>query len=205
MSTALILCDLWNRHWCESADAGTDRIARAAAPFVRRFRAEGGQVIHAPSETMGFYIDHPARQYVLGLTPASPPQQRPVGAPALDGPARGYCPDVPQCVDPAPVWPWKSQHAAIEVQSDDAVLDSGSELWAVVADRGVDRVFIAGVHTNLCVLDRPFGIKALVERGLDCLVIADLTEAMPADYTTTTLDYIRDYWCPTSSSAEVSP
>jgi hypothetical protein len=60
--TAVIVCDMWAKHWCKGA---TDRGAEMA-PRMNRFldeaRRRGALVIHAPSGGVDFYKDHPARK-----------------------------------------------------------------------------------------------------------------------------------------------
>jgi nicotinamidase-related amidase len=208
MSTAILLCDLWDSHWCSTAAVGTARIARRAAPLTARFRSRGGVVIHAPSDTMGFYSGHPAREYVLSLLLAGVTRKRPtdLGSPpdAPFPPAGRRCPDLPECAEPpGPPWPWTRQHPAIEIDPADAVLDGGEEMLAVVDDRKIEHVFLAGVHTNLCLLQRPFGITALRAAGIPCALLGDLTEAMPPAFTDAALDHIDRHFCPVVSSDEV--
>lgn len=206
MTSALLLCDIWDDHWCSTAASGTARIARRAAVLVSRFRSAGGVVIHAPCQTMAHYASHPARRYVLELAPGpAPVLGAHVDSPLPPSPG-ARCPDSPPCPEPlGPPWPWTRQHPAIEVTSDDAVLDQQDELFAVIADRAIGEVYVAGVHTNLCVLDRPYGIKAMVRAGISCALVADLTEAMPPAYTPATLDYVARHWCRVVSSLEARP
>src|SRR5579862_5942304 len=47
--TALIVCDMWDTHWCKSASR---RVAEMAGPLneaVQQARAKGVFIIHAPS------------------------------------------------------------------------------------------------------------------------------------------------------------
>src|SRR5438046_395429 len=47
--TALIICDMWDNHWCKSAAA---RVAAMADPLnetIKAARAKGVFIIHAPS------------------------------------------------------------------------------------------------------------------------------------------------------------
>src|SRR5947209_1438619 len=46
--TALIICDMWDKHWCPSASKRCDALARRAAPVLAAARAAGVLVIHAP-------------------------------------------------------------------------------------------------------------------------------------------------------------
>jgi nicotinamidase-related amidase len=203
MHDALLLCDMWDRHWCATAAASTDRIANAASDLVSRFRARGGTVIHAPSDTMRFYASNPARRYVVGLGPGNAPAS--VTHPAPAAPAGGpACPDTPQCTQPTgPPWPWSKQHPAITIAPEDAILDRDEELFAVLADRGIGHVNLAGVHTNLCIMDRSFGIKALVRTGISCSLVGDMTEAMPPQHTAVALQYVERHWCPVVQSASL--
>src|SRR3982750_2130973 len=50
--TAIIICDMWNQHWCKGA---TERVAEMAPRMnevVKKAREQGVFIIHAPSETM---------------------------------------------------------------------------------------------------------------------------------------------------------
>src|ERR1035438_7909679 len=65
-----------------------------------------------------------------------------------------------------------------------------------------------GVHTNMCVLNRPFAIKRMTALGIRCILVRDLTDAMynPEDPphvshdagTQLVIEYIEKFWweCP---------
>jgi hypothetical protein len=63
-----------------------------------------------------------------------------------------------------------------------------------------------GVHTNMCVLGRPFGIRQQVRLGMNVALARDLTDAMydprqrphvPHDRgTELVVEHIERYWCP---------
>ncbi|MBL9091091.1 MAG: hypothetical protein JNL96_07685 [Planctomycetaceae bacterium] len=70
-STALIICDVWDYHHCRNA---VDRLAEFAPRLnqvVKRARELGATIIHAPSDCMPAYVDHPARTRALA-TPRAP-------------------------------------------------------------------------------------------------------------------------------------
>src|SRR5690348_3553184 len=50
--TAVLICDMWDNHWCKGAAGRVDILARKMAPVIDRARAGGIQIIHAPSEVM---------------------------------------------------------------------------------------------------------------------------------------------------------
>ncbi len=60
--TAIIICDMWDQHWCKGA---AERVAEMA-PFMNNVisiaRDRGILIVHAPSECMAFYKNHPARK-----------------------------------------------------------------------------------------------------------------------------------------------
>ena len=64
--TAIVICDMWDKHWCPDA---TERVAEMAPRMnevVKTARAKGVFIIHCPSDTMKFYPDHPGRKLEIG-------------------------------------------------------------------------------------------------------------------------------------------
>ena len=209
--TAMILCDVWDKHWSRGA---TERVAAMAPRIneaVKAARAQGITIIHCPSETMKFYADTPARK-------------RMQEAPRAEVPAEVKHADAPQPVDSGDggsdtnekPWhlAWTRQHPAIEIdQQKDGISDNGQEVWNFLVQKGIKNVVILGVHTNMCVLGRPFAIKTMVRRGMNVVLVRDLTDAMynPArspyvsheDGTRLIVEYIEKFWCPTIASEDV--
>jgi hypothetical protein len=50
--TAVIICDMWDRHWCPGATARVKELAPAVNEFVTAARGRGMLIVHAPSDTM---------------------------------------------------------------------------------------------------------------------------------------------------------
>ena len=59
--TAIIICDMWDHHWCKGAAARVAEIAPFMNDVVSIARKKGILIVHAPSECMAFYKNHPAR------------------------------------------------------------------------------------------------------------------------------------------------
>src|SRR5690606_12496236 len=118
--TALVICDMWDTHWCKSASARTAEIARRIDALARTMRAKGSLIIHAPSDTMKFYADTPGRQLAKSAPKAEPPSPpNRLGGPPLpiDDKDNG-CDDQPQCIIPngkSIPYPWKRQIASIGI------------------------------------------------------------------------------------------
>jgi len=65
----------------------------------------------------------------------------------------------------------------------------------------------------MCILNRPFGVKALVRRGVPVALVRDLTDTMynPArppyvshdEGTRLVIEYIEKFWCPTIMSRDL--
>jgi nicotinamidase-related amidase len=112
-----------------------------------------------------------------------------------------------------PKAPWKSQHAGITIDDRDAISDSGIEIWNLLASRGIDNVILVGVHTNMCVLGRPFGLRQMAKNGKNVVLMRDMTDTMynPQKWpyvshfkgTELIVEHIEKYVCPTITSDQV--
>ena len=183
--TAIIICDMWNQHWCQGATRRVGELAPAMNRTIAAARAKGVLIIHAPSSCMDAYKDHPARKRAQAAPKAAnlpehigewcnkiPAEEK--GIYPIDQ-SDGGCDDGPQCPQGSP---WKSQVAAIEIHDDDAISDSGAEIWNLLESRGITNVMLMGVHTNMCVLGRPFGLRNLARSGKNVVLVRDLTDTM---------------------------
>lgn len=208
---AIIVCDVWDRHWCRGAEERLEVMLPRMNAVLEAARARGARIIHAPSDTMAHYADHPARLRIAGLTPEPLPAACPHDDPPLPIDASDEGCDVPGC-DPRRVW--SSQHAAIAIDSErDVISDVGAEVLAYLQQQGIAQTLILGVHTNMCVLHRSFAIKQMVRWGVPIALLRDLTDAMynPArpPYvsheagTALVIGFIEKHWCPTISSDDL--
>ena len=60
--TAIIVCDMWDDHWCKSATARVGELAGPMNDMLKTARARGVFIIHAPSTCTEFYKDTPQRK-----------------------------------------------------------------------------------------------------------------------------------------------
>lgn len=220
--TAIIVCDMWARHWCRSATARCAEMAPRMNAFLVEARQRGALVIHAPSGGMEFYKDHPARRRAQ-QAPKAPdlPAGIASGCAQLDAEKRGTwpidqsdggCDDQPPC----PIGEAHMdlhQTPLLEIRAEDAISDSGVECWNLMAQRGITNVMLVGVHTNMCVVGRPFGLRNLVRFGKNAVLVRDLTDTMYNPRrkpfvthfrgTELIIEHIEKYICPTISSEQV--
>jgi nicotinamidase-related amidase len=209
---AVVVCDMWDRHWSEGASLRAGRMAPRIDRFCGRLREAGALVVHAPSDTIGAYRGSPARQRIAGCGPAPPP--RPAAMPPMPFvPANGGS-DTDDA-EPPDTRVWSRQHAAITIdETRDVITDDGAELAAYLRADGRDTVLMTGVHTNLCILRRSFGLVALAGYGFSPVLVADLTDAMydPAEPpyvdhdagTGLVIGYIQAFVAPTTRSEDVT-
>jgi nicotinamidase-related amidase len=224
--TALIICDMWDDHWCKSA---ARRVAEMAGPLnevVKAARSRGVLIIHAPSGVTAFYKDTPQRK----LAREAPFARTPVPLSAADRWGTKWCwpddkrePALPiddsdmgcDCAVKCKVRDaWTRQIATIELAERDALTDDGQEVWNLLAARGIDHVILCGVHLNMCVLGRPFAIRQLVYLGEDVALMRDLTDTMynpekapkVSHFAGTDLvvEHVEKYWCPSFTSADLT-
>jgi len=60
--TAIIVCDMWNEHWCKGATRRVAEMAPRMNDVLTAARKQGVLIIHCPSDTMKFYAGTPQRQ-----------------------------------------------------------------------------------------------------------------------------------------------
>lgn len=217
--TALIICDMWDTHTCPNAAARVGEIAPRVDAVAKALRAQGALIIHCPSDTMKFYEGTPQRKVAQSAPAVEPkvPLQRwcfldKTKEPALPiDDSDGGC-DCAMSWKKGDPYPWTRQHPAIEIAEGDAVTES-AEAYYLIRERGIEHVLICGVHLNMCVLGRPFGIRQLSAQGLDVMLLRDLTDTMynPAkapfvshfEGTELMIQHVEKNWCPTISSAAI--
>ena len=214
--TAIVICDMWDKHWCAGATRRVAEMAPRMNEVVSAARDAGVLIIHCPSSCLDHYKDSPMRKLA---------QQAPVvetkiplerwcyldketeGALPIDD-SDGGCDCTPQCKN---YQAWSSQIDAIDIQEGDAVTDS-AEAFYLMKQRGVENVIVMGVHTNMCVLGRPFSIRQMVGQGQNVVLMRDMTDSMynprkrpfvpHARGTELVIEHIEKHWCPTITSSE---
>jgi nicotinamidase-related amidase len=96
------------------------------------------------------------------------------------------------------------------VTDEDAVIDDGQELFNLLEEHRATQVIMMGVHTNVCVLGREYGIRQLVFSGKAPLLCRDLTDSFHRDPrghswgTEATIAHIERYWCPSVRSVDLA-
>jgi nicotinamidase-related amidase len=215
--TAIVIVDMWDDHHCRSAAERVAQMAPHMNEVVKAARRNGALIIHAPSDCMDFYKDTPARL----LAQTAPKSPAPVKFqwnyfnPEREGPLaakleQGGCScDLPQPCNPS-YKAWKRQIATIEIAEEDAVSADGQEVYNLLQDRGIQNVIVMGVHTNRCVLGRPFGIRQMVYLGKNVVLCRDLTDSYHRDPGAhfegldKIVEHVETHWCPSITSQSIT-
>ena len=208
--SALIVCDMWDKHWCGGANVRVAALAKRLEPVLETARRKGIIIVHAPSDTMDFYAAQPQRRRMLSLPAFTPPKELDISAPPLPiDDSDGGC-DTPGDHEHRV---WTCEQAGLKIAPGDYISDNGQEVYNLLRSRGINTVFYTGVHTNMCILNRTFAIKQMTKWGLHCILLRDLTDAMygPQDAphvthqqgTELVIEYIERYWAPTALSADL--
>jgi len=178
---ALVLVDCWAEHFIESHEAASGRIMRdTLAPVVRAAREAGLTVIHAPSPT---YV-HAYPQWVayasdrdLGMEPAPPADDWP---PAEFRRKEGEHAAFARPPEPK-VREWITDPSryriadAVAPEEGDFVIKTGEQLHRLLKHRQVLHLFYAGFATNMCILYRDYGTRAMSQRGYNVSLLRDCT------------------------------
>jgi nicotinamidase-related amidase len=209
--TAVIICDMWDDHYCKSAAQRVGVMAPKMNQVITAARNHGVMIIHAPSGTVKEYASTPYRKRMEQAKPAKPPV--PIASwchldPKVEPPlpvdtSKCSCDD--PVVSPA-VRKFNRQHAGLDIIGYDGISDSGQEIYNFCVQERIQNIVMMGVHTNMCVLGRPFGIRQMVRLGKNIVLARDLTDAMydprqppyvsHARGTEMVIEHIEKYWCP---------
>lgn len=218
--TAVIICDMWNDIYCLSAKQRINVMVPTMNRVVSAARGHGVMIIHAPSNTMDLYADMPQRQRLQQAKAATP--TTPIGKwcyldPTKEPPMPIEMSDHCCCDDPVVgkrVRKYTRQHPGLDIAGFDGISDSGPEIYNFFEQEGIKNIAIMGVHTNMCVLGRPFGIRQQIKLGKNIVLVRDLTDAMydprqppfvsHTRGTELVVEHIEKYWCPSILSDDLT-
>lgn len=217
--TAIIICDMWDNHYCQSAAQRVKEMTPRMNAVLTAARNHGVQIIHSPSGVTHFYADTSYRRRMQETPRVTPPF-----------PLESWChrdekrePELPvdvskqACDDPVvgpAVQVFHRQHAGLDIIGYDGISDKGDEIYGFCKTHGIKNIVMMGVHTNMCVLGRPFGIRQLVRLGFNVALARDLTDAMydprqppfvsHTRGTEMVIEHIERFWCPSIEGGDLT-
>lgn len=217
---AVVICDMWDATQCVSAARRATELAPRINEVAAALRRDGTLIVHAPAGCMEYYANTRARARAQRAPKVESPvsvdwqEWNPLREAALpesltDQTPCSCEPGEPPCTSGASPLPWTHQIDTIEISSEDAVTDDGNELLALLEERGIEDVIVMGVHSNRCVLGRPYGIRQLVYWGKRPVLCRDLTDSYHRDPrghrwgNEQVIAHIERHWCPTVTSDQL--
>lgn len=232
--SAVIVCDMWDLHHGKNAATREREMAPRVNDLLEKARAAGALIIHAPSDCMAAYEGTPARERAQQApTAANLPERIGEWCKSIPAEEAAIYPidqsDGGEDDDPEehaqwaeelagrgldPRAPWMRQIDLIRIdQERDAISDSGVEIWNLLESRGIDRVMLLGVHVNMCVSGRPFGLRQMAKNGKSVVLVRDLTDSMynPQRWpyvshrrgTELFVAHVEKHICPTVTSGQI--
>ena len=220
--TAIIICDVWDAHTCSLSAQRVAAMAPRINQVVSAARSLGVMIVHAPSDTMKFYDGTPWRERmqrapmaasttpILARCARDPIEER--NFPIDD--TAGGCDDPISKEETGPPYPWTREHPAIDVVGFDGVSDNGQEIYNFFKQEGITNVALMGVHTNICILNRSFGMRQMTRLGFQMVLVRDLTDSMydprtrpfvsHARGTELVIEHIEAMWCPSVLSDDLT-
>jgi nicotinamidase-related amidase len=224
--TAIIVCDMWDDHWCQSAARRVTEMAPALNKMLNAARDKGAFIIHAPSSVTTHYTGQPQRK----AAQSAPYAKAPIELSKAERWGTTWCWPDPTFEGVLPIddtdmgcschpekceirEAWTKQIELIDIHSDDAITDQAQETYNLLAAKGIENVILCGVHLNMCVLGRPFGIRQMVKLGKNVALVRDMTDTMynperppGVDHFTGTdlvVAHVEKHWCPSFESADI--
>ena len=231
--TAVVVCDMWDSHHSLNAVRRVKEISPRMNRFLVEARKRGAFIVHAPSSCMKPYKNHPARKRAQRAARAKNlPNLIAKWCYKIPSEAKGIYPldqsdggDDSEAKEQAawqkklakigrnPRGPWLAQIDVLKIENGDAISDSGVEIWNLMEQRKIKNVILVGVHTNMCVLGRPFGLRRMADNGKNVVLVRDMTDTMynPARWpyvshfqgTDLIVEHIEKFVCPTVTSDQL--
>ena len=229
-ATAVIVCDMWDSHHCYRAVLRENQMVPRMENLLGHLRERGVIIIHAPSSCVDAYAEHPARIRVESIPGSETPENINSWCHSIPEEEAGVYPidqtDGGEDDTPAehaawaasleakglnPRAPWRKQHPGLTIDGDrDFISDRGDEVWSILQHHGIRNVILMGVHTNMCVLGRPFGLRQMAKNGMNVVLVRDLTDSMynprawpyvsHREGTNRIISHIERFVCPTVTS-----
>lgn len=171
----VVAVDVWNFHWCKTATMRVDAIVPRMNKALDAARSLGMTVMLCPSDVVDNYVGYPQREAIFALPKIPVPTVVNVTCPPVPD-AGGCACGRERC---AGNYGWDGMHPALRIAETDLMPDTQGEVYAICKTRELTHLIYVGFHTQVCLLGKPMGLKAMKSAGLNCLLARDMTDAHP--------------------------
>ena len=207
---AVLVIGMWSSHACQVATDQLDALAPKVDSFLKKCRNSGSKIIFGSSSLTKSPAYKENVAHMKGVPFASlqdhgMPPYPPLPIDDSDGGIVTKNPSFKRS-DVA-------MHPGVTVLPEDAMSDNNKEILNFLHHHGIKLVLVCGVHLNMCVLDRPYGIKNLMRFGFPTCLVRDLTDPMynpkeggpatRAEATEKVVQYVERYFCPSVHSEDI--
>ena len=178
--TALILIDMWDRHFIESwLERVHETNIEMIIPVMEEVRRIGMHIIHAPCPEVAARFP----QTVTNPPARNPELSGPDWPPAEFRARKGRYAEFtgPRSQPPGIGSRWDAikdgltMTSDIEVRDEDTIVSTGEQLHHVLAERKILFTIFAGYASNWCLMGRNYGIRAMSRYGYFILLLRDCT------------------------------
>ena len=193
MNKALIIVDVWDNHWDYDTFKNTDKLAKEINSFASVFRENGDCVIHAPSMVRRQYksCDIPIKVDFDMIEPYK-----------LESKLKDL--SFPLITDGDGKPNWTKQHEDIEILDEDYVSTSGLEIFNILKQNEIEKLYYSGMHANICMLwTRPFSIMQMLNNNISTCLVSDLSFSLPLSKHEELLSFYEKYICKTITKKEI--
>lgn len=171
----VIAVDVWNFHWCKTATMRVDAFVPRINKALEAARSLGMTVMLCPSDVVDNYVGLPQRESVLALALQSVPKVMEVNCPPVPD-AGGCACGRERC---AGNYGWDAMHPGLQSGDGDWMPDTQAEVYTICQQRQITHLIYVGFHTQVCLLGKSMGLRAMKSAGLQCVLARDMTDAHP--------------------------
>ena len=208
---ALLSVGMWSMHKCAIATRRLDEISLAANELMRTIRRNGGRVIHGSSTLVALPEYEQMRKNIACLPETRLVDRGMVHLPPvpLDDSDGGVV-ALNEAYDRKRVR--MNPHIEMDYERD-AITGHNKEILNYLHHHQIELLLVCGTHTNMCVLDRTYGIKGLVRFGFPVVLVRDLVDVVhnPKNFPYTSRDetndlmaaWVEEHICPTVHSEDI--
>jgi nicotinamidase-related amidase len=219
---------MWDKMPCIPVEARANELAKEIEKVITIARKKGILIIHAPSGDLeNFDKNYPekpkaretSKEYRKGFGNSKHWDAWEHSSPSEDGirfpvdVGDGGC-NRPECEGRPHIL---RQTNLITIADNDVLTDDYVEIKDYTKAKGIKNIILMGVHTNMCIIGRPFGLRAMKKAGYNVTLMRDMTDASyNNDYPKTPvwpnvdhyaglaliLEHIEKYICPTLTSTD---
>lgn len=200
----VVAIDMWNYHWCKTATGRVAALVPRMNATLAGARKLGMQVFLCPTDSTDKYVGTPPRERAAVWPRRTVPWGPEINCPPVPGYGSGCMCGSPSCQGN---YGWDGMHPDLVIGETDLMPTDAEGLYSICHDQGITHLIIVGVHTQICVLGKPTGIRNMKRAGFECVLARDLTDALtgyvpqqniiPDDSTAKIVAHFEEHLAPT--------